>query len=226
MNIQLPDGSSRTFAEGATAYDLAMDIGPGLARATVAAEVNGRQVDVAHVLNDGDTVALITDKSDEGLEIIRHSVSHLMAMAVQELFPKSQVTIGPVIADGFYYDFAFERAFTPEDLARIEQKMREIAGRKLDIVREEWERDAAIAHFEQIGESYKAKLIGRIPAGETVSLYRQGEWMDLCRGPHVPNTGMLKHFKLMKVAGAYWEETPKTNSCSASTAQPGLQKPT
>ncbi|TLS65747.1 threonine--tRNA ligase [Mariprofundus erugo] len=205
MNIQLPDGSSRTLNDGATAYDLAADIGPGLARATIAAIVNGKQVDVSHVLADGDAVALITEKSPEALEIIRHSTSHLMAMAVQELFPKSQVTIGPVVEDGFYYDFAFERAFTPEDLQRIEEKMREIAGRKLDVSREEWDRDAAIAHFEAIGETYKAKLIGRIPAGETVSLYRQGDWADLCRGPHVPNTAVLKHFKLMKVAGAYWE---------------------
>jgi len=205
MNIQLPDGSSRTLDEGATAYDLAADIGPGLARATIAATVNGKQVDVSCKLSDGDEVSLITEKSDEGLEIIRHSVSHLMAMAVQELFPKSQVTIGPVIEDGFYYDFAFERAFTPEDLKKIEEKMRQLSNQKLPISREEWDRDDAIAHFEGIGESYKAKLIARIPAGETVSLYRQGEWADLCRGPHVPNTGVLKHFKLMKVAGAYWE---------------------
>jgi len=205
MNIQLPDGSSRTLDEGATAYDLAADIGPGLARATIAAIVNGKQVDVSYQLHDGDTVSLITEKSDEGLEIIRHSASHLMAMAVQELFPKSQVTIGPVIEDGFYYDFAFERAFTPEDLKKIEEKMRQLSNQKLPISREEWDRDDAIAHFEGIGETYKAKLIARIPAGETVSLYRQGEWADLCRGPHVPNTGVLKHFKLMKVAGAYWE---------------------
>jgi len=205
MNISLPDGSSRTLDEGATAYDLAADIGPGLARATIAAIVNGKPVDVSYQLHDGDEVSLITEKSDEGLEIIRHSVSHLMAMAVQELFPKSQVTIGPVIEDGFYYDFAFERAFTPEDLKKIEEKMRQLSNQKLPISREEWDRDDAIAHFEGIGESYKAKLIARIPAGETVSLYRQGEWADLCRGPHVPNTGVLKHFKLMKVAGAYWE---------------------
>jgi len=205
MNISLPDGSIRTLDEGATAYDLAADIGPGLARATIAATVNGKQVDVSCKLSDGDEVSLITEKSDEGLEIIRHSVSHLMAMAVQELFPKSQVTIGPVIEDGFYYDFAFERAFTPEDLKKIEDKMRQLSNQKLPITREEWDRDDAIAHFEGIGESYKAKLIARIPAGETVSLYRQGEWADLCRGPHVPNTGVLKHFKLMKVAGAYWE---------------------
>jgi len=205
MNISLPDGSIRTLDEGATAYDLAADIGPGLARATIAAIVNGKQVDVSCKLSDGDEVSLITEKSDEGLEIIRHSVSHLMAMAVQELFPKSQVTIGPVIEDGFYYDFAFERAFTPEDLKKIEEKMRQLSNQKLPISREEWDREDAIAHFEGIGESYKAKLIARIPAGETVSLYRQGEWADLCRGPHVPNTGVLKHFKLMKVAGAYWE---------------------
>ncbi len=205
MNILLPDGSSRTLDECATAHDLAADIGPGLARATIAASVNGKQVDASHVLNDGDEVSLITGKSDEGLDIIRHSTSHLMAMAVQELFPKSQVTIGPVIENGFYYDFSFERAFTPDDLEKIEQKMREIAGRKLPICREEWDRDEAIAHFEHIGETYKARLIGRIPAGETVSLYRQGDWADLCRGPHVPNTGILKHFKLMKVSGAYWE---------------------
>ncbi len=205
MNIQLPDGSSRTLNEGATAYDLAADIGPGLVRATVAATVNGRQVDVSSPLHDGDEVSLITDKSDEGLEIIRHSTSHLMAMAVQELFPKSQVTIGPVVEDGFYYDFAFDRTFTPDNLQKIEEKMREISNRKLDVVREEWDRDKAIDHFKSLGEMYKAKLIERIPAGETVSLYRQGEWADLCRGPHVPNTGTLKHFKLMKVAGAYWE---------------------
>ena len=197
MNIQLPDGSTRTLAEGATAYDLAADIGAGLARATIAATVNGKQVDVSHVLNDGDTVSLITEKSDEGLEVIRHSTSHLMAIAVQEVFPGAQVTIGPVIEDGFYYDFAYERAFTPDDLKKIEEKMRQLANQKLPITREEWDRDGAIAHFERIGELYKAKLIGRIPAGETVSMYKQGDWMDLCRGPHVPNTSFLKHFKLM-----------------------------
>jgi len=205
MNIQLPDGSSRTLADGASAYDLAADIGPGLARATIAAIVNDKVVDVSHPLSDGDAVALITEKSEEGLEIIRHSTSHLMAMAVQEVFPGTQVTIGPVIEDGFYYDFAYERAFTPEDLKKIEEKMRQLSNQKLPISREEWDRDKAIAHFEDIGEQYKAKLIARIPAGEVVSLYRQGDWMDLCRGPHVPNTGILKHFKLMKVSGAYWE---------------------
>ncbi len=205
MNIKLPDGSGRTLTGGATAYDLAADIGPGLARATIAASVNGTLMDVSCELHDGDEVSLITEKSEEGLNIIRHSTSHLMAMAVQDLFPKSQVTIGPVIEEGFYYDFAFERAFTTEDLKKIEEKMRQLSNQKLVISRREWDRDDAIAHFEQIGETYKAKLIARIPAGETVSLYQQGEWSDLCRGPHVPNTGLLKHFKLMKVAGAYWE---------------------
>ncbi len=205
MDIRLPDGSVRTLKDGATALQLAEDIGPGLARAAIAATVNGKQCDLSTPLSDGDEVSLITEKSDEALDIIRHSTSHLMAMAVQELFPKSQVTIGPVIEDGFYYDFSFERPFTPDDLGKIEQKMRELANKKIEIVREEWDRDKAVAHFEHIGESYKAKLIGRIPAGEVVSIYRQGEWMDLCRGPHVPNTGFLKHFKLMKVSGAYWE---------------------
>ncbi len=205
MQVLLPDGSSRTLPEGATVADLAADIGPGLARATVAGEVNGKLVDASHVLHDGDSVRLITDSSDEGLEIIRHSTAHLMAMAVQELFPEAQVTIGPVIEDGFYYDFAYERPFTPEDLEKIEAKMREIAGRKLPIVREEWDRDEAVRFFRNKGERYKALLIERIPEGEVVSLYRQGDWVDLCRGPHVPDTGRLKHFKLMKVAGAYWE---------------------
>jgi len=205
MNIQLPDGSTRTLNDNATAFDLAMDIGEGLARAVLAAKVNDVLVDASHVLSEGDKVALITDKSDEALEVIRHSTAHLLAMAVQELFPAAQVTIGPVIEDGFFYDFAFERAFTPEDLKVIEKKMKEITKRKLPIVRQEVPRDDAIAHFEGLGEKYKAMLIARIPEGETVSLYQQGEWSDLCRGPHVTNTSKLKHFKLMKVSGAYWE---------------------
>ncbi|HKI60407.1 MAG TPA: threonine--tRNA ligase [Mariprofundaceae bacterium] len=205
MNIQLPDGSSRTIADGSTAFDLANDIGPGLARAVVAAEVNGEKRDLSVELSDDDKVSLITEKSDEGLEVIRHSAAHLMAMAVQELFPEAQVTIGPVIEDGFYYDFAYERPFTPEDLKAIEGKMKEISKRGLEVERQEWDRDEAIAKFEALGEKYKALLIGRIPAGETVSLYKQGEWSDLCRGPHVPNTNKLKWFKLMRVSGAYWE---------------------
>jgi threonyl-tRNA synthetase len=205
MDIRLPDGSTRTLPEGATAADLAADIGPGLARATLAARVNDKLVDASHVLHDGDTVSLVTDKSDEALDIIRHSTAHLLAMAVQALFPGAQVTIGPVIEDGFYYDFAYERPFTPEDLENIEAKMHELARLNLDVEREEWARDDAVRHFESIGEQYKAKLIARIPEGETVSLYKQGEWRDLCRGPHVPNTNRLKVFKLMRVSGAYWE---------------------
>ncbi len=205
MDIRLPDGSVRTLSEGATAFDLANDIGPGLARAVLAAQVNGEICDLSRKLSDGDTVSLITEKSEEALEVIRHSTAHLLAMAVQELFPEAQVTIGPVIEDGFYYDFAYERPFTPDDLNAIEKKMKEIAKRGIDIVREIWDRDDAIKHFENIGEKYKALLIGRIPEGETVSLYKQGEWSDLCRGPHVPSTSKLKYFKLMRVSGAYWE---------------------
>ena len=205
MNIRLPDGSTRELPEGSTAFDLAASIGPGLARAALAARVNDKMRDVSHTLHDGDEVALITDKSDEGLEVIRHSCAHLLAQAVKDLFPQAQVTIGPVIEGGFYYDFAFERPFTPEDLAAMEDRMAEIARRKLDVTRLEWPRDEAVRHFEGLGEIYKARLIERIPANEVVSLYRQGDWEDLCRGPHVPNTSRIKAFKLLKVAGAYWE---------------------
>ncbi|MDX8402277.1 MAG: threonine--tRNA ligase [Mariprofundaceae bacterium] len=203
--IRLPDGSIRQLDDHATARDLAQAIGPGLARAALAARINGELRDLSTPLADGDEVALVTDRSDEALEIIRHSTAHLLAMAVKELFPEAQVTIGPVIEDGFYYDFAYERPFTPEDLQAIEARMKEIAKRRLPIVREVWDRDEAAAFFRSIGERYKALLIERIPQGEEVSLYRQGDWVDLCRGPHVPDTGRLKHFKLMKVAGAYWE---------------------
>ncbi len=205
IEVRLPDGSVRALPDHATAEDLANEIGPGLARAAVAARINGELRDLATELADGDLVEIVTDRSEDGLEVIRHSSAHLLAMAVKELFPQAQVTIGPVIEDGFYYDFAFERPFTPEDLERIEAKMKEIAGRRLPIRREEWDRDEAIRFFEGIGEHYKARLIERIPEGEVISIYRQGDWCDLCRGPHVPNTGKLKHFKLMKVAGAYWE---------------------
>ncbi len=209
MDIVLPDASTRPLPDGATAFDLARDIGPGLARAVVAARINGEMRDLSHALNDGDKVALITDKSDEGLEVIRHSTAHLLAQAVKELFPEVQVTIGPVIEDGFYYDFAFERPFTPDDLEAIEARMREIASRKLDVERLEWSRAQAIGHFEGLDENYKAMLIARIPENDAISIYRQGDWEDLCRGPHVPNTGKLKAFKLMRVAGAYWEGDAK-----------------
>ncbi len=205
MRVRLPDGSERELPGGATAADLAAAIGPGLARAAVAAKVNGRLVDLATPLADGDEVAIVTADSPEGLEVLRHSTAHLLAMAVKELYPEAQVTIGPVIEDGFYYDFAYARPFTPEDLERIEARMREIARRKLPVRREVWSREDAIRYFRERGEDYKARLIERIPEGEEITLYEQGGWRDLCRGPHVPNTKLLKHFKLMKVAGAYWE---------------------
>ncbi|MDQ7011276.1 MAG: TGS domain-containing protein, partial [Mariprofundaceae bacterium] len=171
MDIRLPDGSSRTLPDGATAMNLAESIGPGLARAVLAVKVNGQLRDLAYVLHDGDEVELITNKSEEGLEVIRHSTAHLLAMAVKELFPEAQVTIGPVIEDGFYYDFAYERPFTPEDLEAIEARMHEIARRKLDIVRLEWPREEAIGHFRNLGEEYKARLVERIPENEVVSIY-------------------------------------------------------
>ncbi|MDX8409741.1 MAG: threonine--tRNA ligase [Mariprofundales bacterium] len=205
MNIHLPDDSVRSLDTGATAFDLAASIGEGLARAVVAARINDHLCDLSTPLSDNDRVTLISGSSDEGLTVIRHSTAHLLAQAVKELFPSAQVTIGPVIEDGFFYDFAFERPFTPEDLNTIEQRMKAITKRKTEIVREVWDRDRAIAFFEQQGEQYKAKLIARIPEGEAVSIYRQGEWQDLCRGPHVPNLSRIKVFKLMRVAGAYWE---------------------
>lgn len=204
MDIRLPDGSTRTLDAHATAMNLAEDIGPGLAKAVLAAKVNGQLCDLSTELNDGDDVALITDRSDEALEVVRHSTAHLLAQAVQRLYPSAQVTIGPVIEHGFYYDFAFERAFTPEDLDKIEAEMRKIAKEALPVTRSLMPRDEAVAFFRNKGESYKAEIIESIPANEDLSLYAQGEFIDLCRGPHVPNTGKLKAFKLMKVAGAYW----------------------
>ena len=202
--VTLPDGSQREFAESVTVAEVAQSIGAGLARAALAGKVDGRLVDTSFQITSDVQLGIITEKDPEGLEIIRHSTAHLMAYAVKELFPAAQVTIGPVIEDGFYYDFAYERPFTPDDLAAIEQRMHELARRDLPVQREVWERDAAVAFFESIGERYKAELIGAIPAGEEVSLYREGDFVDLCRGPHVPSTGRLKVFKLMKVAGAYW----------------------
>jgi threonyl-tRNA synthetase len=204
MNVYLPDGSLREVAEGATIADVAASIGPRLAKDAVAGKVDGKVVDVYVPVPDGAKIEIITPKSAEGIDVIRHSTAHLMAMAVQELFPGTQVTIGPVIEDGFFYDFATDRPFTDEDLRRIEEKMAEIAKRDLPIRREEWERDEAIRHFEEIGEKYKAEILRDIPEGEILSVYRQGEWKDLCRGPHVPSTGKLGAFKLLSVAGAYW----------------------
>ena len=202
--ISLPDGSRRSYEDPLSVMDIAADIGPGLARATLAAEVDGSLVDASHLVDADASVRIITARDEEGLEVLRHSCAHLMAQAVKELFPEAQVTIGPVIEDGFYYDFAFDRSFTPEDLAAIEEKMKELAGRDLDVSRSVMGRDEAVAFFRGQGEEYKAQIIESIPADEELSLYRQGDFIDLCRGPHVPSTGKLGAFKLTRLAGAYW----------------------
>jgi threonyl-tRNA synthetase len=202
--ITLPDGSQRSFDAPVTVAEIAADIGPGLAKAAVAGRVDGRLVDTSYRVESDAEVAIVTARDADGLEIIRHSTAHLLAQAVKQLFPSAQVTIGPVIEDGFYYDFAFERAFTPEDLAAIETRMAELADADQPVHREVMPRDEAVAFFRGIGEEYKARIIEEIPAGEQISLYGQGDFKDLCRGPHVPRTGLLKAFKLTKVAGAYW----------------------
>lgn len=209
INITLPDGSIRSFEEGVTVADVASSIGAGLARAALAGKADGKLVDTSHRIDADTPLAIVTDKDAEGLEILRHSTAHLLAYAVKELFPDAQVTIGPVIENGFYYDFAYSRPFTTEDLASIEERMVELAKRDYPVSREVWSRDQAVAFFKSIGEHYKAELIEAIPAGEDVSLYREGDFVDLCRGPHVPSTGRLKVFKLMKVAGAYWRGDSK-----------------
>lgn len=209
IEVILPDGSKREFDAQVTVGDVAASIGAGLARAALAGKVNGKLVDLSTPITENSTVAIITDKDPEGLEIIRHSTSHLMAQAVKELFPDAQVTIGPVIENGFYYDFSMPHSLTLEDLPKIEKKMDEIVKRDLKIEREEMDRDEAVKFFKSIGESYKAEIIESIPSGETISLYRQGDYVDLCRGPHVPNTGRLKVHKLMKIAGAYWRGDSK-----------------
>ena len=204
--ITLPDGSIRSFPHPVSVAQIAADIGQGLARATLAGRVDGRLVDSAHVITADAQVAIITARDEEALELLRHDAAHVMAQAVQELYPGTQVTIGPAIENGFYYDFARDEPFTPEDLAAIEQRMHEIVARDLPLVREVWDREDAKAVFAGLGESYKVQIIEDIiPAGEEVSIYRQGEWFDVCRGPHLPSTGKLGNgFKLMKVAGAYW----------------------
>ena len=208
-NITLPDGSVRSFDHPVTVAEVAASIGAGLAKAALAGRAGGKLVDLSHRLEADADLAIITDKSAEGLEIIRHSTAHLLAHAVKELFPDAQVTIGPVIESGFYYDFSYKRPFTPEDLQAIEQRMAEIARREIPVQREVWPRDKAVEFFKGVGEHYKAEIIASIPAGEDVSLYRQGDFIDLCRGPHVPSTGKLKVFKLMKLAGAYWRGDSK-----------------
>ncbi|MCB1981287.1 MAG: threonine--tRNA ligase [Rhodoferax sp.] len=204
IQITLPDGSARRYDHPVTVAEVAASIGAGLAKAALAGKVDDRLVDTSHRIAADARLAIVTDKDPEGLELIRHSTAHLLAYAVKELFPDAQVTIGPVIDNGFYYDFAYKRPFTPEDLAAIEQRMAELARKDERVERRVLPRDEAIEHFKHQGEFYKAEIIASIPAGEDVSLYREGGFEDLCRGPHVPSTGRLKHFKLMKVAGAYW----------------------
>ncbi len=204
ITITLPDASRRDFPHPVSVAEVAASIGPGLAKAALAGKVDGQMVDTSFCIEHDAALAIVTDKDADGLEVIRHSTAHLLAHAVKELFPEAQVTIGPVIENGFYYDFAYKRPFTPEDLLALEKKMGELAARNEPVVRRVLPRDEAVAHFKAQGEHYKAEIIGSIPAGEDVSLYREGSFEDLCRGPHVPSTGRLKHFKLMKVAGAYW----------------------
>ncbi len=207
--ISLPDGSRREFPGPVTVAEVAASIGPGLAKAALAGKVDGRLVDVSHRIETDAALAIVTDRDPEGLEVLRHSTAHLLAYAVKDLFPEAQVTIGPVIENGFYYDFAYKRPFTPEDLAAIEARMAELAKKDESVARSVMDRDEAVRLFEGMGERYKAELIGAIPAGEQISLYREGNFVDLCRGPHVPSTGKLKVFKLMKVAGAYWRGDSK-----------------
>ena len=207
--ITLPDGTKKRFDRPVTVQEVAESIGPGLARAALAGKVDGRLVDTSHVIDHDAEVAIVTDRDPEGLEILRHSTAHLLAQAVKELYPEAQVTIGPVIEDGFYYDFDYKRPFTPEDLERIERRMREIAKRDLKVERMVMPREEAIRFFRDQGEEFKARIIEDIPPEEEISLYRQGDFVDLCRGPHVPSTGRLKAFKLMKVAGAYWRGDPR-----------------
>ena len=207
--MTLPDGSQRRFDQPVTVAELAASIGPGLAKAALAGRVDGTLVDTSHRIERDATVAIVTDKDPAALEIIRHSTAHLLAQAVQSIYPSAQVTIGPVVEDGFFYDFAFERPFTPEDLAKFEARMKELAKADLPVTRRVLPRDEAVALFKGMGEHYKAEIIASIPAGEDISLYGQGDWFDLCRGPHVPSTGKLKAFKLMKLAGAYWRGDSK-----------------
>ena len=202
--VTLPDGSKRSYDQAVTVHQIAESIGLGLARAALAGRVDGKLVDTSYVVEGDVQLAIITEKDKDGLEIIRHSTAHLLAHAVKQLFPEAQVTIGPVIEDGFYYDFAFSRSFTPEDLERIEKRMQELAAQNIAVERSVMPRDDAVAFFRQHGEEYKARIIEGIRAGEQISLYREGDFIDLCRGPHVPSTGKLKAFKLTKVAGAYW----------------------
>src|SRR5450759_3496956 len=207
--ITLPDGSQRSFAQPVTVAEVALSIGAGLERAALAGKVDGRLVDTSHLIAQDAGLAIITDKDADGLEIIRHSTAHLLAYAVKELFPDAQVTIGPVIENGFFYDFSYQRPFTPEDLAAIEKRMTELARQDIPVRRKVLPRDEAVGYFKGINEHYKAEIIASIPADQDVSLYTEGNFTDLCRGPHVPSTAKLKAFKLMKLAGAYWRGDSK-----------------
>jgi threonyl-tRNA synthetase len=209
INITLPDGSVRTFDKPITVADLALSIGPGLAKAALAGKIEGHLVDLSHVISNDVSLSIITAKDTDGLDVIRHSSAHLLAHAVKELFPDAQVTIGPVIDDGFYYDFSYTRPFTPIDLAAIQKKMSELVKQDIKVERTLMERDKAISFFKDIGEHYKAEIISSIPVDQEISLYKQGSFVDLCRGPHVPSTSKLKIFKLMKLAGAYWRGDSK-----------------
>jgi threonyl-tRNA synthetase len=208
-NIRLPDGSTKSFPGPVTVAEIAQSIGPGLARAALAGRVDGKLVDTGYKIEADADVAIVTDKDPDANDLLRHSTAHLLAHAVKELFPDAQVTIGPVIENGFYYDFAYKRPFTPEDLTAIEKRMAEIARRDTPVARREMPRDEAVKFFRDLGEKYKAEIIASIPDKDAISLYGQGNWIDLCRGPHVPSTGKLKNFKLMRVAGAYWRGDSK-----------------
>jgi threonyl-tRNA synthetase len=209
VNVTLPDGAVRSFEAPVSVAQVAASIGPGLAKAALAGRVNGKLVDTGFVMEADSQLAIITDKDADGLDLIRHSTAHLLAYAVKQLFPDAQVTIGPVIEDGFYYDFSYKRPFTPEDLEAIEKKMAELAKKDIPVERSVMPRDEAVTFFRNMGEHYKAEIIASIPTNEDISLYREGDFIDLCRGPHVPSTGKLKHFKLMKLAGAYWRGDSK-----------------
>src|SRR5258706_9428093 len=208
-SIRLPDGSLRAFDKPVSVAEIAASMGAGLARAALAGRVDGKLVDTSFVIDHDADLAVVTEKDADGVEILRHSTAHLLAHAVKELYPDAQVTIGPVIEDGFYYDFSYKRPFTPEDLAAIEKRMGEIAKRDIKVEREVVNRDKAVEFFKNQGENYKAQIIGAIPGNESISLHSQGNFTDLCRGPHVPSTGKLKAFKLLKVAGAYWRGDSK-----------------
>ena len=208
-DITLPDGSHRHYDHAVSVAEVAASIGPGLAKAALAGNVDGKVVDTSFRIDHDAKLAIVTDRDAAGLDVLRHSTAHLLAYAVKELFPDAQVTIGPVIDDGFYYDFSYKRPFTPEDLVAIEDKMRELAKKDEPVTRQEMPRDDAVKYFEGIGEHYKAEIIASIPSNEPISLYSEGKFTDLCRGPHVPSTGKLKVFKLMKLAGAYWRGDSK-----------------